>query len=65
MSSSEKNKKGKENNMDNKNSCPMQKCPMGGFCWKNPVHWFFGLAVLPFALEGLKLVWAAVSSMAN
>lgn len=50
--------------MDNKNSCPV-KCPMGGFCWKNPVHWFFGLAVLPFTIEGVKVVWAALKSLAG
>jgi hypothetical protein len=65
MSSSEKKKRKKEKKMENKTSCPMSKCPFGGFCWKNPVHWFFGLAVLPFALDGLKLVWAAVRSIAG
>lgn len=51
--------------MENKTSCPASKCPFGGFCWKNPVHWFFGLAVLPFALDGLKLVWAAIKAIAG
>jgi len=48
--------------MDNKNSCSV-KCPFGGFCWKNPVHWFFGLAILPFTLEGVKVVWDAIKSV--
>ena len=65
MSSSEKKKRKKEKKMEMKNSCPASKCPFGGFCWKNPVHWFFGLAVLPFALDGLKLVWTAIKTIAG
>jgi len=64
MSSSKKSSRKREKKMDNKNSCPV-KCPMGGFCWKSPVHWFFGLAVLPFTIEGVKVVWAALKSLAG
>lgn len=66
MSSSKKNKNKEKKEiiiMEVKSQCPMSKCPWGGFCWKNPVHWFFGLAVLPFALEGLKMVWTAIKSV--
>jgi hypothetical protein len=38
---------------------------MGGFCWKNPVHWFFGLAVLPFTIDGVKVIWAALNNIAS
>lgn len=39
--------------MDSKN-CSVSKCPvMGGFCWKNPTHWFLALAILPFAVQGV------------
>lgn len=71
MSSSKKDKKKnkeiqiKEIIMDNKVSCSMSRCPMGGFCWKNPVHWFFGLAVLPFALDGLRVLWGAIKFIAG
>lgn len=37
--------------------------PCSGFCWKNPVHLAIGLAVLPFALQGLAVVWGTVTSI--
>jgi len=38
-------------------SCEKSGCPvMGGFCWKNPTHWVFALAILPFTVKGLALI---------
>lgn len=45
-------------------STTCSKCPMlGGFCWKNPMHWFFGLAILPFAISGAKFVLDFVNKL--
>jgi hypothetical protein len=44
--------------MSNK-SCPIVGC---GFCWKNPVHVVLFLAVLPFALKGINVLWSAVQT---
>lgn len=37
-------------------TCTTKKCPLGGFCWKSPTHWFFFLAVLPFTIAGATVV---------
>jgi hypothetical protein len=40
-----------------------KKCPLGGFCWKSPMHWFFFLAVLPFAVAGTSMVVSMVNNV--
>lgn len=42
-----------------------RQVPNGWILLKSPVHWFFGLAVLPFTIEGVKVVWAALKSLAG
>lgn len=42
-------------------SCPVSN----GFCWRNPVHVFVALALLPFAAAGLKAVVGWVSSLVS
>lgn len=36
-------------NSSDKSCCPV----FGSFCWKNPVHWFIALAILPFTIKGI------------
>jgi hypothetical protein len=43
--------------------CPVSNCV--GFCWKNVWHWVVLLALLPFALQGVKAVVGAVSGVAG
>jgi hypothetical protein len=40
-------------------------CPLGGFCWKNPVHLALFFAVLPFTVKGIGLVWDSVAALIN
>jgi len=40
-----------------------KKCPLGGFCWKSPTHWFFFLAVLPFTVAGIHMVVNVVNNL--
>ena len=49
--------------MSKNTKCPVSNC--NGFCWKNPVHVVLFLAVLPLALKGLAVLWAAVQSGAT
>jgi hypothetical protein len=39
------------------NKCPVTDC---GFCWKNPKHLVLALAILPFTLKGVNVLWEAV-----
>ena len=43
--------------------CPVSNCV--GFCWKNVWHWVVLLALLPFALQGVKAVVGTVSGVAG
>jgi hypothetical protein len=43
-----------------------KSCPVAhGFCWRNPVHVLVGLALLPFAVAGLKTLVGWVSSLCS
>ncbi len=48
--------------MENTQTCT-KKCPLGGFCWKNPTHWVLFLAVLPFTVAGVSMVVNAVNNL--
>jgi hypothetical protein len=51
--------------VNNTKSCPVTGC----FCWKNPLHLFAFLALLPWAVRGALAVWesavACVNTLAN
>lgn len=50
--------------MENTQQTCTKKCPvLGGFCWKNPTHWFFFLAVLPFTVAGVHMVVNVVNNL--
>ena len=51
--------------MENTQQTCTKKCPLGGFCWKNPTHVVLFLAVLPFALKGVQVAWETVSTAVN
>ena len=39
--------------------------PFSSFCWKNVWHWVVLLALLPFALQGVKTVVNAVTGVTH
>jgi hypothetical protein len=40
--------------MGNEKTCPMSTpC---AFCWRNPRHWYFLVATLPFFVAGVRFV---------
>ncbi len=47
--------------MSTKNTCPIT----GGWCWKNPLQVALFLAVLPYAVKGVVLLWNAVGTAAT
>jgi hypothetical protein len=49
--------------MADEKTCETKKCPIGGFCWKNPTHWFLFLAVLPFTVVGVTMVVNVVHNL--
>jgi hypothetical protein len=53
----------KEITMADEKTCETKKCPIGGFCWKNPTHWFLFLAILPFTVVGVTMVVNVVHNL--